>query len=303
MSFRSQNCREHYVELINLTPTFAFQVMRSLPTLAGPISLNGDLVALCNYSSRTTLWNWSTSSYAVLNEDLPAEGDGLGQTTRSRSVDILDNRGRHLYDDDEMRSFPIQVELDTAHGSVLVGRALALTMFAMPTVWYHTLPEAEALATGYLAKHYFGFLDAICFTSNSTSYHILVRGYSDDAGKGQYPHFLRVYRLPPNDDPASILPYTFPPIEQATIPTKRGRLCCTDTFLGKKGVAMWVQPRPWRGYEEGCVADRDSFSLVDFRRAEIGWEPPEKECLYAAILPGSAYRHLDEAEMSDLRRA
>ncbi|KAF6751939.1 hypothetical protein DFP72DRAFT_906586 [Ephemerocybe angulata] len=292
--------KEHVVQILTVPPSLNLEILLSIPSIFVPLTLKGHLVALCQGTqSRTMIWNWKSSRYAMLDEELPEEG-AISTRSEDASEDILGARPE----------YPLEVTF--AQGGVLIGRAKFVTLHRTPELLYSSFEEAETAPTGYLAKHTFGYLDSICTTADEPhdadtppSYRILTRGYTDDPWRERDEHSLHVYRLDFNLDflehPSTTVPYLFPPVHEARIPTRRGKLHCPEIFLSKKGVALWVQPKKWEGPYPGYapvplinVASSDPDEPGRISWVRMGdWER-EKEYIRAAILPGSVYRRADD---------
>ncbi|KAJ3543685.1 hypothetical protein NMY22_g3048 [Coprinellus aureogranulatus] len=259
----------HGVQLLSISPSMTFEPMIFLTTILNPIALQGDLIGLGDFSLQSVLWNWREGTSATLHEGMAPQRQG--HTTRSGEALELDLDGLNFN--------PIY-NMYLSQDYVFVARAYTLALFAMPKRFHANPLTAMEDASGFIAMHSFGCVDALRMTpvpskeGGLPSYKILVRAFSDDAWRDRDSHTLEVFTLEPNDPSSSDIPYRFPPKLDARIPTKYGRLNCTNVYLGKAGVALWTQPkqRMWRPF---------------------GDEDAEREYIYAAILPDSAYRSGD----------
>ncbi|KAJ2911843.1 hypothetical protein MD484_g8570, partial [Candolleomyces efflorescens] len=266
---------QHTVEFLKLTPSFSFETVCSLETNLSPIALKGDLVALCDAKSKTAIFNWATSGYALLDDDDGDDSDSL--------------RAKYVH------------QVVFAHESVLVARFLSLSLFAMPEL--HPGYHENAMAHRPLSKFEYGTQDGMCISlSNDLKSCKIIMREGSDPWRPQDDINLRVYDLPFNpdyyrqsppelEDPPETQspPYLFPPRLKATIPTSRGRLVATGIRLGKCGTALWVKPKPWRGVAEGMVTM--PYIVPELEPPRLPSEDErEKEYVMGAVLWDSALR-------------
>lgn len=300
---------EHHVHILSLNrDTNSVESLISFPTPFVPMTLEGTRVALCDDRAQTAIWDWSTSQYSVLDEDLWEEGTE-GHTNPGR--------WNHFH-----HNLPAQVLF--AFDSILVVRARSLSLF--PDCPSKTASQTEGdQARSPMARHSFGWLDGVSVTpqippggdrGTPHSYNILLRAESDDPWRPPSSHSLDLYTLYVNPDyllakendsitSGTVLhPYCFPPTYHSKMPTSRGALRCPGLRLGICGTAIWVRPGESVGHSSGLVqdpglgyADTDWAvpMPISFRRPFSG---REKECLMAAVLPGSSLNGAGDSILS-----
>lgn len=239
-----------------------------------PLTLKGEIVALCDAKCKTAIFNWATSGYALLDDD------DTSDTLRANYVH----------------------QVAFAHESVIVARFHSLTLFAMPELRPDS-PE-DAVPHMPLSKFEFSTQDGmrVSLSKDQRSCKILMREDSDP-WKSRDEVICRVYDLPfnpayPNplrgaQEEETSPPYSFPPVLKATIPTSRGRLVAREIRLGKCGTALWVKPKPWRGVAEGLVTI--PYSVPEGQHPNTFMRPAseeerEKEYLMGTVLWDSELR-------------
>ncbi|EAU83733.2 hypothetical protein CC1G_05637 [Coprinopsis cinerea okayama7 len=314
---------EHHAHVLSLNQesqsTWALTTLVSFQTHFIPLTLEGNQVALCDDSSQTAIWDWSTSEYATLDEDL--------RETDSEEPPALQSMWTHNV------ASQVLFTLD----SVLVVRARSLCLFPCPKLAESNDPVATS--AGPLARHSFGWLDGVTVSpqtstrGNTTSYNILLRAESDDPWQPPDAHTLCVYTLDVNPDylvsgstdstpsldsvegaatPPPLLPYIFPPRYQTKIPTSRGALRCPSLRLGSCGTAVWVKPGESVGSATGLVqmpCHQDPFFNNGYTDDDYAVPMPisfarpfkgrGKECLMAAVLPSSSLYHHSKASTAN----
>ncbi|KXN86957.1 hypothetical protein AN958_09454 [Leucoagaricus sp. SymC.cos] len=236
------------VELLSLkqdSHEWSLEPLLSVPTTFRPITLEGDILAMSDDFRETIIFNWRTRAYATLEH--AQETAGISQ-----------------YD------HCIQVVF--ASHSILVVRARSLHLFPMSTL---KMQEEGPLRYSPIARHSFGWVDSVsvqmtgspeAFSSSSSSnvqqpLSILVRAETDDPWSSDILS-MELYTLNPNpehdaspspeaSDPhmtssspsPNSSPYIFPPVLTSRVSSRRGALRCRDIILGRRGTALWVQPR------------------------------------------------------------
>ncbi|TEB23898.1 hypothetical protein FA13DRAFT_1394757 [Coprinellus micaceus] len=287
---------EHLVQVLTLTPSLSFEITASVRTFMSPIAFQGNLLGLGDHLSQSPLWNWKASTFASLDGELAPNREN--HTTLSPEAE-----------GDEIGTMNPIVDMVFAQDYVFVARAYTLTLFSIPKEFHATLDRAMEDSVGFLAKHSFGCVDAVCVTpvaprngaaTVTPSYHILVRGFSNDSWKEWNSHTLQLYALDPASPAplaSSSVPYLFPPRLEASVATRYGRLNCSRVFLGKAGVALWVQPkRSGMRFQEEEYYGIDHY--VDSPHIQLS-DHRDAPRLNAAILVDSPYRFDDgSGEMS-----
>ncbi|TFK21584.1 hypothetical protein FA15DRAFT_672449 [Coprinopsis marcescibilis] len=302
VSFINQ-ASEHHVHVLSLDQeddTTRLSSLVSFPTNFVPMALAGTRVALSDDRSQTAIWDWSTNEYAILDEDMSAEGSP--------------QRSPHSSLSPWQHNQPAQVVF--TFDSILVVRARLLSLFFDPQLSPsgqisspHTLPPIATFSFGWLDGVSVASRPSLSTASSPPSYHILLRAESDDPWSPSDAHTLDLYTLAFNpeyllekerrqneeSDPGHPsrsstdmpLPYTFPPRFQTRLPTSRGALRCTGLRLGKCGTALWVRPSESIGRTTGLVQFTSFGSDYPMSIPVSGTRRRDKEWLMAAILPGS----------------
>lgn len=166
---------------------------------------------------------------------------------------------------------------------VLVVRARSLALFRYPQ-----LEDSPTTTHAPLAKHSFGWVDGVAVRTiispssrdgSLLPLSILIRTEPDDPWAADEDHDLRLYTLYPTDG-SSALPYIFPPVHTANVPSTRGSLQCSDLCLGAHGTAVWVQPQ-----------DRSAAGLLHAMQEDAHAPVARKnERLMCAVFPGPLFR-------------
>ncbi|KZT68586.1 hypothetical protein DAEQUDRAFT_745639 [Daedalea quercina L-15889] len=279
------------IELLSLAEdahgVCTFQSLGMIDTAMRPITLQGELLAYSDDSSRTVVTNWTTGAIALLQ--------GLDEPVN-----------QHF-------QYNRCLQVVFAHGGVLVVRARSVELFSAPAL---RSPDETWLTYRPLAYHSFGWIDGVSvivrshwedLTGTIEPLLILLRSESDDPWMADV-HTLDLYVLEPNpaytepglsDDttvgtpprapltsavlsdsrsPRSPASYLFPPIHSTlSSPSVRGFLRCTDIVLGPCGTAVWIQPRPARSVD---------LTTLDVHASETQGPRPSTD---TEVLAGTAF--------------
>ena len=294
--------RRQCIEVLSLVDagdgTTEFRSLGAIDTSMRPITLQGDLLAYSDDSSRTVVTNWRTGALALLQgADEPVDQHFQVSATVSSPL---------FYHKQLLRSVLLAqynrcLQVIFAHKSVLVVRARSVELFSEPDL----KPASECLTYRPLAYHSFGWIDGVSVNIQAHSrdpsdasrpLSILLRAESDDPWLSDV-HTLDLYVLEPNPSyvsaneaegpPAALpgrppppTPYLFPPVHsKLSSPSVRGFLRCTDVVLGSCGTAIWIQPRP---------AHSTDLTTFDVHSSETQGSRPnaETEVLAGAIFAG-----------------
>ncbi|KIK04175.1 hypothetical protein K443DRAFT_676139 [Laccaria amethystina LaAM-08-1] len=305
---------EHIVHILSLdTETYTLNSIASLNTVFRPIALSGDVLALSDDISKSLLWDWQHSTYAILQSSPLSDDENQGGA-------------RNLFQYDRC------IQVIFAYHSILVVSARSINLFPSPV--FSTIPSSSSSSSDTpaslpaeepdayqvhvpLAHHSFGWVDGVAVSASAQGSHvegqrrreqhgalsILLRPESDDPWYPTEKHKLEMYTLYPNLDfePRSLdgsttafrsctppqaqaqLPYAFPPRLTYSIPTRHGVLRCTSLALGKCGTGVWIEPRMPRTMG-GLVQDPRYL-----RGATKGDGKRERERVMCAVFPGPLY--------------
>ncbi|KAI5998795.1 hypothetical protein EDD15DRAFT_2241861 [Pisolithus albus] len=204
----------------------SFHPMTTLQTRYKPVSLRGDIIALSDHDSETSIMNWKTGNQYLL-----------------RSPDTWQDKPLHV-------AF--------AAGNVFVVRSRSVCVFAEPPL---VPPGDETPVNLPLSSTSFGWVDGVslsegpvvqCSEKDPPFLSLLVRTKGDDPWslKDQLQLFT-VNSSPSTESSGGLLRETsstvsIPPPRLALVSSltcpNRGPLHCSDIVLGRYGSAVWVLP-------------------------------------------------------------
>ncbi|KAJ7493833.1 hypothetical protein FB451DRAFT_1077544 [Mycena latifolia] len=252
-----------HVEIMSLQQDEGFRSISTcmIDSNLSPIYFHGDLLVLCDPADISLVMNWRTGASAILRYLRPPSRTGIGMNDSCIQVVVTPD-------------------------SILVVRARALTLFPNPP-----LTLGPPAVHTHLAKHSYGWVDGVAVTTivspditSAKPLYILIRPEPDDPWTAHAAN-IELYVLHPAE-PDSVVPYIFPPMRIAHVPSTRGSLQCSALRFGPHGTAVWIQPQ-----------DRSAAGLYTMQDDAHAPVMRQNESLVCAAFPGPLFRRGEEEDL------
>ncbi|KAL5524920.1 hypothetical protein ACEPAF_8789 [Sanghuangporus sanghuang] len=262
VSIDNYSQRKRYIEIQRIRPVpqtreVTFETIKTLDISYNPVLLDGDVLVTSDEYSQVQIMNWKTGEFAILKGS--EEQDNVIQHNKCLQV---------LF----------------AHQGIFVARSRSIELF--PNVVLHKPEEAIPLVRP-LKTCSFGWIDGIAMAPlwkydpdySKETICVVIRAEEGNPWMSDI-HSLRYYIIPmggdPDPDPSS---YMFPPIQLASVASKRGFMRCPTLALGPAGTSLWVSSGVdisgartqdlWSSIWLGPMRDGTSLEKLGWRRSKL----------------------------------
>ncbi|KAL5478680.1 hypothetical protein ACEPAI_1957 [Sanghuangporus weigelae] len=262
VSIDNYSQRKRYIEIqrirpISQTREVAFEMIKALDISHNPVLLDGDILVTSDEFSQVQIMNWQTGEFVILKGS--EEQDNVIQHNKCLQV-LFTNQG------------------------IFVARSRSIELF--PNVGLHK-PEEAMPPVRPLKTCSFGWIDGISMAPlwkhdpdyTKETICVIIRAEEGNPWMSDI-HSTRYYIIPmrgdPDPDPSL---YAFPPIQLASVASKRGFMRCPFLALGPAGTSLWVSSGVdrsgartqdlWSAVWLGPMRDGTSLEELGWRRSKL----------------------------------